>query len=166
MKLQNIVYVLTVGGALLPSCSDFLDTESPSVQSSTVTFEIEGMTRSAIMGVYSELAGTYVYGQKMSVNWQGVSDIELASGYATDPSKDLTSDTGAANYYCDWYNKTLQWGYIFKMAELASTAVDGIRASALYKSGNAAMKRYLGEALTLRSLSDMFCLVSHSIELK
>ena len=39
------------------------------------------------------------------------------------------------------------------MAELASTAVDGIRASALYKSGNAAMKRYLGEALTLRSLS-------------
>jgi len=153
MKLQNIVYVLTVGGALLTSCSDFLDTESPSVQSSTVTFENEGMTRSAIMGVYSELAGTYVYGQKMSVNWQGVSDIELASGYATDPSKDLTSDTGAANYYCDWYNKTLQWGYIFKMAELASTAVDGIRASALYKSGNAAMKRYLGEALTLRSLS-------------
>ena len=73
MKLQNIVYVLTVGGALLTSCSDFLDTESPSVQSSTVTFENEGMTRSAIMGVYSELAGTYVYGQKMSVflilNW-------------------------------------------------------------------------------------------------
>ena len=92
MKLQNIVYVLTVGGALLTSCSDFLDTESPSVQSSTVTFENEGMTRSAIMGVYSELAGTYVYGQKMSVNWQGVSDIELASGYATDPSKDLTRD--------------------------------------------------------------------------
>lgn len=24
MKLQNIVYVLTVGGALLISCSDFL----------------------------------------------------------------------------------------------------------------------------------------------
>ena len=34
----------------------------------------------------------------MSVNWQGVSDIELAGGYATDPAKDLTSDTGAANY--------------------------------------------------------------------
>lgn len=49
MKLQNIVYVLTVGGALLTSCSDFLDTESPSVQSSTVTFENEGMTRSAII---------------------------------------------------------------------------------------------------------------------
>ena len=90
---------------------------------------------------------------QLSYTQVSVSDIELASGYATDPSKDLTSDTGAANYYCDWYNKTLQWGYIFKMAELASTAVDGIRASALYKSGNAAMKRYLGEALTLRSLS-------------
>ena len=56
MKLQNIVYVLTVGGALLTSCSDFLDTESPSVQSSTVTFENEGMTRSAIMGDQSAWA--------------------------------------------------------------------------------------------------------------
>ena len=72
---------------LFTSCSDFLDTESPSQQTSQVIYENEGMARSAIMGVYSDLAGTYVYGQKMSVNWQGVSDIELASGYNGDPSK-------------------------------------------------------------------------------
>lgn len=39
------------------------------------------------------------------------------------------------------------------MAELASTAVDGIRASEAFNSGTTAMRRYMGEALVLRSLS-------------
>lgn len=150
--LKNVCVVCAVC-SLTTGCSDFLDTESPSQQTSQVIYENEGMARAAVMGVYSDLAGTYVYGQKMSVNWQGVSDIELASGYNNDPSKELTSDTGAANYYSDWYNHTIQWQYIFIMAERASTAVEGIRNSEAFKSGNKAMVRYLGEALTLRSLS-------------
>ena len=155
MKYRTLKYMLAAGAlcALTTGCSDYLDTESPSQQTSQVIYENEGMARAAIMGVYSDLAGTYVYGQKMSVNWQGVSDIELASGYNNDPSKELTSDTGAANFYSDWYNHTIQWQYIFKMAERASTAVEGIRNSEAFKSGNKAMQRYLGEALVLRSLS-------------
>lgn len=163
MKTKNIIHQVVAAGLfslilppsslILTSCADFLDTESPSQQTSQVIYENEGMARSAIMGVYSDLAGTYVYGQKMSVNWQGVSDIELASGYNNDPSKELTSDTGAANYYSDWYNHTVQWQYIFKMAERAATAVEGIRNSTAFKSGNKTMQRYLGEALTLRSIA-------------
>ena len=153
MNKKYLLNILTIGFILLTSCSDFLDTSSPSEQNSQNVFENEGMTRSAILGVYSQLAGTYVYGQKMSVNWQGVSDIEQASSFQEDPAKDKTSDSGAANYWCDWYNKTLQWGYIFKMAELASTAVDGIRSSQAFNNGSIPMKRYLGEALVLRSLS-------------
>ena len=86
--LTGLGSVILSTGLLLfqTSCSDFLETESPSQQTSQVIYENEGMARSAIMGVYSDLAGTYVYGQKMSVNWQGVSDIELASGYNSDPS--------------------------------------------------------------------------------
>ncbi|MDO5525587.1 MAG: RagB/SusD family nutrient uptake outer membrane protein [Prevotella sp.] len=152
-KILKNVCVVCVVCSLTTGCSDFLDTESPSQQTSQVIYENEGMARAAVMGVYSDLAGTYVYGQKMSVNWQGVSDIELASGYNSDPSKELTSDTGAANFYSDWYNHTIQWQYIFTMAERASTAVEGIRNSEAFKSGNKAMVRYLGEALTLRSLS-------------
>ncbi len=152
-KILKNACVICAVCALTIGCSDFLDTESPSQQTSQVIYENEGMARAAVMGVYSDLAGTYVYGQKMSVNWQGVSDIELASGYNNDPSKELTSDTGAANYYSDWYNHTIQWQYIFTMAERASTAVEGIRNSEAFKSGNKAMARYLGEALTLRSLS-------------
>lgn len=153
MKQYNFLYLLMAGIFLFSSCSDFLDTESPSVQSSQVVYENEGMARAAIMGVYSQLAGTYIYGQKMSVNWQGVSDIELASSFQTNPAGDKTSDSGAANYWCDWYNSTVQWKYVFTMAELASTAVEGIRNSNLLKNGSVAMKRYLGEALVLQSLS-------------
>jgi hypothetical protein len=135
------------------SCTDFLDTKSPSIQSSENVFENEGMTRAALMGVYSQLATTFVYGQKMSVNWQGVSDIELASGFPSQTNTDKTSDTGAANYWCDWYNATVRWSDIFKLTELASAAVDGIRNSEMIRSNPDRMYPFLGEALALRSLA-------------
>ena len=75
-KYKSII--LLFGCLCMASCSDFLDTESLSEQTGEVIYENEGMTRSAIMGIYSQLCDTYVYGQKMSVNWQGVSDIELS----------------------------------------------------------------------------------------
>jgi len=75
-KYKSII--LLFGCLCMASCSDFLDTESLSEQTGEVIYENEGMTRSAIMGIYSQLCDSYVYGQKMSVNWQGVSDIELA----------------------------------------------------------------------------------------
>jgi hypothetical protein len=142
-----------MAGLMLCSCADFLDTKSPSIQSSENVFENEGMTRAAIMGIYSQLATTFVYGQKMSVNWQGVSDIELASGYPSQTNTDKTSDTGAANYWCDWYNATVRWNDIFKLTELAAAAVDGIRHSDLIRNHPDVMHPYLGEALTLRALA-------------
>jgi hypothetical protein len=111
------------------------------------------MTRAAVMGIYSQLNTTFVYGQKMSVNWQGVSDIELASGFPSQTNTDKTSDTGAANYWCDWYNATIRWSDIFKLTELASAAVDGIRNSEMIRSNPPLMQPYLGEALTLRALA-------------
>lgn len=154
MKRKLIFLFLVTGMIICSSCSDFLDTESPSEQTPQTTFENEGMTRSAIMGIYSQMCNTYVYGQKMSVNWQGVSDIELASGYSTDASlKTASGDTPAANYWCNSNNNTIIWKEIFKFVELASTAVEGIRNSNLLQTKPESMKRYLGEALSLRSLA-------------
>lgn len=152
---RNINRFLLLAGTLFSfsSCADFLDTESSSVQSSQNVFENEGMAKAAIMGVYSQLAGTYVYGQKMSVNWQGVSDTEMASAFTDKTNTDKVSDTGAANYWCDWYNSTVKWGDIFRFAELAGTAVEGTRHSSLMKTKPDVMKRFLGEALVLRSLA-------------
>jgi hypothetical protein len=153
MKKINIVYFAVAGVLMLSSCTDFLDTKSPSIQSAENVFENEGMTRSAIMGVYSQLSTTLVYGQKMSVNWQGVSDIELASGYTDKTSEDKTSDTGAANYWSDWYNQTVRWSDIFKLTELAGSAIEGIRNSEMIAGKPETMLPYLGEALVLRSLA-------------
>ena len=129
----------------MASCSDFLDTESLSEQTGEVIYENEGMTRSAIMGIYSQLCDSYVYGQKMSVNWQGVSDIELASGYQKDPST-AGADNGIANYWCNWYLENTKWEGIFKMAELASTTVDGLRKSTKL-SESKTLQGYLGDSL-------------------
>lgn len=148
-KYKSII--LLFGCLFMTSCSDFLDTESLSEQTGEVIYENEGMTRSAIMGIYSQLCDTYVYGQKMSVNWQGVSDIELASGYQNDPSVS-GADNGIANYWCNWYLENTKWEGIFKMAELASTAVDGLRKSTKL-SESKTLQGYLGEALVLRSLA-------------
>lgn len=87
----------------------------------------------------------------MSVNWQGVSDIELASGYQNDPST-AGADNGIANYWCNWYLENTKWEGIFKMAELASTTVDGLRKSTKL-SESKTLQGYLGEALVLRSLA-------------
>lgn len=148
-KYKSII--LLFGCLCMASCSDFLDTESLSEQTGEVIYENEGMTRSAIMGIYSQLCDTYVYGQKMSVNWQGVSDIELASGYQNDPST-AGADNGIANYWCNWYLENTKWEGIFKMAELASTTVDGLRKSTKLSESNT-LQGYLGEALVLRSLA-------------
>lgn len=148
-KYKSII--LLFGCLCMASCSDFLDTESFSEQTGEVIYENEGMTRSAIMGIYSQLCDTYVYGQKMSVNWQGVSDIELASGYQNDPST-TGADNGIANYWCNWYLENTKWEGIFKMAELASTTVDGLRKSTKLSESNT-LQGYLGEALVLRSLA-------------
>ena len=148
-KYKSII--LLFGCLCMASCSDFLDTESLSEQTGEVIYENEGMTRSAIMGIYSQLCDSYVYGQKMSVNWQGVSDIELASGYQKDPST-AGADNGIANYWCNWYLENTKWEGIFKMAELASTTVDGLRKSTKL-SESKTLQGYLGEALVLRSLA-------------
>ena len=94
MKKYNLLYILTAGMMLFSSCEDFLNTDSPSEQSKENLFENEGMTRSAIMGVYSELAGTYVYGQKMSVNRQAVIRKTRLQIRRVTPVRPITGVTG------------------------------------------------------------------------
>lgn len=156
MKRNIATKICAVALATLPlwSCSDFLDTESPSQQGNDVVFENIGMVKSAVMGVYSSMLESTAFGQKIPVNWQGCSDIEFPNGF--DLTQYCTSgDRGASNYYDDVYNKTTPWKTLFKMGELASTAVDGIRSSSLLHDASTAdeMKQYLGEALVLRSLA-------------
>lgn len=136
------------------SCQDdFLDTTSPSKLSSETVFKTPSMAKAALMGVYGKMTDSYIYGQKLSVNWQGFSDIENNQGFTTSAYSSTTSDQGAGNFYDDPYNQTTKWEGLFQLAELASSAVDGIRNSPILETESTKMKPLLGEALVIRSLA-------------
>ncbi|WP_269225732.1 RagB/SusD family nutrient uptake outer membrane protein [Flavobacterium eburneipallidum] len=136
------------------SCQDdFLDTSSPSKLSSETVFKTSSMAKAAVMGVYGKMTDSNIYGQKLSVNWQGFSDIESNQGFTTGAYNSNTSDQGAGNFYGDPYNQTTKWQALFQLAELASASVDGIRNSPILESQASKMKPLLGEALVLRSLA-------------
>ncbi|MES2240027.1 MAG: RagB/SusD family nutrient uptake outer membrane protein [Bacteroidota bacterium] len=149
-----LYYSFTIIALVLYSCNDdFLDTTSPSKLSSQTVFQSSSMAKAAIMGIYGKMTDTYIYGQKLSVNWQGVSDIETNTGFSTTGYNSTSSDSGAGNFYDDPYNQTTKWQSLFEFAELASTAVDGIRNSPILESKASTMKPLLGEALTLRAMA-------------
>ena len=148
------LYILTLAAAMLitTSCDDFLATDTPSKQSNTNVFNTEAMAEAALMGVYATMSDTYVYGQKISVNWQNISDTENCNLYLTN-YKEVNSDYGQNHYYGNSGNSTTRWNNIFRFAELASAAVEGMRGGELLKTNPTVGKPLLGEALTLRALA-------------
>ena len=56
--MKKLISILLCGALTFTSCSDFLDTDSPSKQSSEVVFETESMAKAALMGIYSSLCET------------------------------------------------------------------------------------------------------------
>ena len=81
MKIQKLFLAVLSSSVLCTSCMDnFLDTESPSIPSDENLFKSTALTEAALMGVYATMTDTYIYGQKLCVNWQGASDVEVGSG--------------------------------------------------------------------------------------
>ena len=156
MKIQKLFLAVLSSSVLCTSCMDnFLDTESPSIPSDENLFKSTALTEAALMGVYATMTDTYIYGQKLCVNWQGASDVEVGSGaFSTENYNSTLRDEGAGNFYDDNYNRNTRWNKLYYLAESATTIVDGIRRSPLMQSTSdkAAMRRYLGEALALKAL--------------
>ena len=156
MKIQKLFLAVLSSSVLCTSCMDnFLDTESPSIPSDENLFKSTALTEAALMGVYATMTDTYIYGQKLCVNWQGASDVEVGSGaFSTENYNSTLRDEGAGNFYDDNYNRNTRWDKLYYLAESATTIVDGIRRSPLMQSTSdkAAMRRYLGEALALKAL--------------
>lgn len=149
-KLYLLIWVTVM--LITTSCDDFLATDTPSKQSNTNVFDTEAMAEAAIMGVYATMSDTYVYGQKISVNWQNISDTENC-GFSVTNYREVTSDYGQNHYYGNVGNHTTRWNNLFRFAELASAAVEGMREGALLKTNPAVGKQLLGEALVLRALA-------------
>jgi len=110
------------------------------------------MAKAAVVGLYSKMTDTYIYGQKLSVNWQGISDIECNGSFTETGYNSTSSDAGAGNYYGSIYNTTTRWSGLYDYAEISTSTVDGIRNSPVLES-TPSMKPLLGEALVMRSLA-------------
>ncbi|MFV0536446.1 MAG: RagB/SusD family nutrient uptake outer membrane protein [Dysgonomonas sp.] len=151
--MKKIIYTgLIFFASFSISCNDFLETESPSKQSNENVFNSRPMAEGALMGVYSSMTTTYVYGQKLTVNWQGITDIENCNLYMNNYNDNM-SDYGPNHYYNNSANRTTRWNELFRFAELASSAVDGLRKGKYINDDPKHAKSLLGEALTLRSLA-------------
>ena len=152
--MKNIFLVIsTLTLFSLSSCKKFLDTSSPSSLSSETVYSSASMAKAAIMGLYGDMTNTYIYGQKLSVNWQGVTDIESNGAFTESGYNSTSSDAGAGNYYGSQYNSTTRWSSLYDFAEISTAAVEGIRQSPILESDAASMKPLLGEALVMRSLA-------------
>jgi len=152
--MKRIKYFLIVLAVLASSCADsFLDTKSPSEQSTENVFKSTFFTEAAMEGLYSLLVESTIYGQKISTNWPTNSDIEFAGLVTTPANLVAASDAGSSNYYSTANNGTTKWDNLYRLVEMSTTAVEGIRSSPLLSTKDSTlMKAYLGEALTLRSL--------------
>jgi hypothetical protein len=137
----------------LASCKKFLETSSPSSLSPETVYSSSSMAKAAVMGLYGKMTDTYIYGQKLSVNWQGVSDIESNRAFSETAYNSNNNDEGAGNFYGSIYNTTTRWANLYDFAEIATATVEGIRQSPILEGSAAQMKPLLGEALVLRALA-------------
>ena len=133
--IKKIFLAFFSSAILCTSCmDDFLETKSPSVPSVENAFTSPALTEATIMGIYATMTDSYMYGQKLCVNWQGSSDVEVGSNAFNRTNYNNTnSDSAAGSFYDDSYNTTTQWSTLYRFVEAATTAVDGIRNSPAMK---------------------------------
>lgn len=145
---------LSAGIIGLASCTDFLDQTSPSEQTGETAYNSVYYTGLRINKIYGGLAQDRTYAQDLSITWKMNSDIELVDGLGS-TATNTTSERGNMNYNTDpsWTRLADVWTAMYGVIEDANLTIEGIRSSSLLGSSDSTtMKRYLGEALTLRAM--------------
>jgi hypothetical protein len=144
---------MAVTGLLsLSSCKKYLDIENPSTLSKEAVFSSVSNTNSAIVGVYAMLIGDNGYGNRISSLFpQSADDFKTSGDYNASDRRGI-STYGASPDNTDLINPFNQ---LFRGIERANACIKNIPLSDLYNNGTddqkAAMRRYFGEALTLRA---------------
>lgn len=157
MKKILSVFALATGLATLSSCSDFLDQQSPSEQNNESVYQSVYYTGLRLNKIYGDLTYDETYSQYMGIVWNTNSDIELIDGLGSDATN-TSSERGNMNYNQDpgWSKIAKLWDRAYGTIEDANDVVAGIENSAMLSNGSksdvATMRRYEGEALTLRAM--------------
>lgn len=154
LNIKIVVFAVVVAGITsLTSCEKYLDVETKSTTSQNAVFESTSYTNTAIIGVYRELVGDDVYGQRLSIfnplmaddfrpsgNYSGAEDQRAVAMFAA-----TSTNSGI----------TRPFERLYSGIERANNCIKYIPASNLYNSGTEEQKKlmrtYYGEALTLRA---------------
>ncbi|UKT63707.1 RagB/SusD family nutrient uptake outer membrane protein [Pedobacter mucosus] len=151
--IKSALMVMAIGAlSITTSCKKYLDLQSPSTSSPDVVFESTANTNAAIIAVYNRLCGDNGYGSRISTLFGLSADDFKTSGSYSSSDRRGISMYGASSDNTDLTNPFLQ---LYSGVERANICIKYIPTSTLYTTGSAAdqtiMKRYLGEALTLRA---------------
>jgi hypothetical protein len=151
--IKSALMVMTIAAVCInTSCKKYLDVQSPSTSSPDVVFENIENTNAALIGVYNRLCGDNGYGSRISTLFGVTADDFKTSGSYSSSDRRGISMYGASADNTDLTNPFLQ---LYQGVERANICIKYIPASKLYSDGSEAektiMKRYLGEALTLRA---------------
>ncbi|MFW0714895.1 RagB/SusD family nutrient uptake outer membrane protein [Pedobacter sp. N23S346] len=151
--IKSALMVMTIAAVCInTSCKKYLDVQSPSTSSPDVVFENIENTNAALIGVYNRLCGDNGYGSRISTLFGVTADDFRTSGSYSSSDRRGISMYGASSDNTDLTNPFLQ---LYQGVERANICIKYIPASKLFNEGSEAdktkMKRYLGEALTLRA---------------
>lgn len=139
---------------LAVGCSDFLEQTSPSENNQETTYNSEYYTSLRVNKIYGGLTYDETYSQYMNIVWALNSDVELVDGLGSDAAN-TGSERGNMNYNASpgWNRLSRLWDRAYGVIEDANDVVEGIENSSLLSGSSAtAMRRYEGEALTLRAM--------------
>ncbi|MBO9619450.1 MAG: RagB/SusD family nutrient uptake outer membrane protein [Niabella sp.] len=144
-----LVLLLTV---TLGSCKKYLDVTNPTTSAQDTVFSRLSYTNSAIIGVYAMLIGDNAYGNRISSLFpQTADDFKTSGSYSASDRRGISMYAAAATN-TDLINPFIQ---LYKGIERANICIKYIPLSKLYSNGSdaekATMRKYYGEALTLRA---------------
>jgi len=138
-------------GVLLTSCSDFLDQKSPSDHDQESVFNSAYWTGLEINKIYGDFGQDDMYSNRLFISYGANTDTELIDGLGTKSTE--ANERGWMNYNgnaAGWNRIGNTWTWLYGCIEYCNQAIEGIRNSSI--ANETAMKRYLGEALTLRAM--------------
>lgn len=156
--MKKILSIITIaaGALLTTSCSDFLDQSSESEHSNADVWESPYYTGLRVNKLYGAMGQDRTYSQDLAIVWNMNSDCEFVDGLGTNAT--AVSERGAMNYNMSpgWSKINDLWTTMYGIIEDANVNIANIRNSSQLESGSssdkAAMKRYLGESLTIRAM--------------
>lgn len=154
MKKIFSILALAVGTVVLTSCSDFLDQKSESELDSQAAYNSTYYTSLRINKIYGALTQDATYSQYLPIIWCLNTDTELVDGLGDDASN-TGSERGNMNYNMvpGWNRLPSVWTALYGIIEDCNLTIEGIESSSLLSGSSAAeMRKYEGEALTLRAM--------------